>query len=261
MKILIIEDEPLVAKNLVNLVKTIEPEATILEVLDSVKSSVKWFSENPEPDIILSDIQLSDGVSFDIFQEISVNCPIIFTTAFDEYAIRAFKLNSIDYLLKPIDNQELTNAFEKFKRLGDFGYAQSPSNDFSLNNQINQLLDDLKNRDTKKHKTRFTAHHHRNIVAIPEEKVVCFYRDEVIWLQTTDNLRLITDYNSLDEIEELLNPDAYFRANRQWIVRKQAIESYRSHFTGKIELKLINPTKEEIVVSKEKAHQFRGWFE
>lgn len=260
--VLIIEDEPLVAKNLVNLVKIIEPDATILEVLDSVKSSVKWFSENTEPDIILSDIQLSDGVSFDIFQEISVNCPIIFTTAFDEYAIRAFKLNSIDYLLKPIDNQELRKAFEKFKRLSsDFGYAQSAASGFSLNNQISQLLNDLKNRSTKTYKTRFTAHYHRNIVAISEEKVVCFYRDEVIWLQTTDNLRLITDYNSLDEIEELLNPNDYFRANRQWIVRKQAIESYRSHFTGKIELKLINPTKEEIVISKEKAHQFRGWFE
>lgn len=255
MKILIIEDEPLVAKNLVNLVKNIEPNAEILAIIDSVSGAVEWFKANPEPNIILSDIQLSDGVSFDIFQEISVNCPIIFTTAYDEYAIRAFKLNSIDYLLKPIDNQELKAAFEKFKKFG-FDTPQT-----AIHNQLLSLLNDLENRSTKQYKTRFTAHHQRNIVAVSEEKVVCFYRDEVIWLQTTDNLRLITDYNSLDEIEELLNPKNYFRANRQWLVRKEAIDSYRSHFTGKIELKMIVQTKEEIVVSKEKAHQFRGWFE
>lgn len=255
MKILIIEDEPLVAKNLVNLVKNIEPNAEILAIIDSVLGAVEWFKANPEPNIILSDIQLSDGVSFDIFQEISVNCPIIFTTAYDEYAIRAFKLNSIDYLLKPIDNQELKSAFEKFKKMG-FDTPQP-----AIHNQLLSLLNDLENRSTKQYKTRFTAHHQRNIVAVSEEKVVCFYRDEVIWLQTTDNLRLITDYNSLDEIEELLNPKNYFRANRQWLVRKEAIDSYRSHFTGKIELKMIVQTKEEIVVSKEKAHQFRGWFE
>lgn len=255
MKILIIEDEPLVAKNLVNLVKNIEPNAEILAIIDSVSGAVEWFKTNPEPNIILSDIQLSDGVSFDIFQEISVNCPIIFTTAYDEYAIRAFKLNSIDYLLKPIDNQELKAAFEKFKKMG-FDTPQP-----AIHNQLLSLLNDLENRSTKQYKTRFTAHHQRNIVAVSEEKVVCFYRDEVIWLQTTDNLRLITDYNSLDEIEELLNPKNYFRANRQWLVRKEAIDSYRSHFTGKIELKMIVQTKEEIVVSKEKAHQFRGWFE
>ncbi|MCU0326617.1 MAG: LytTR family DNA-binding domain-containing protein [Spirosomaceae bacterium] len=253
MNILLIEDEPLVAKNLEKLVAQIEPTANILAILDSVSASLDWFRGNPEPDLVLSDIQLSDGVSFEIFQEVQPSCPIIFTTAYDEYAIRAFKLNSIDYLLKPIDNQELTAAFEKFKRLA----GQQPKDD--LKGQIQDLLLDLKSRAT--YKKRFTAHHHRSILAVPEERVTCFYRDSVIWMQTIDNQSLITDYNSLDEVEELLDPSKFYRANRQWIVKIDAIESYRTHFTGKIELKLIVPTKEEITISKDKAHDFRVWFE
>jgi DNA-binding LytR/AlgR family response regulator len=259
MKILIVEDEPLVAKNLEKLVQELEPTATILATIGSVKETLTWFKIHPAPDLILSDIQLSDGVSFDIFQEADISCPIIFTTAYDEYAIRAFKLNSIDYLLKPIDKAELKCAFDKFKR-----NSQVARSDI-YQEQLDNLLSDLKNRvATPKYKTRFTAHHHRSIVAIPDSKVACFYRDEVIWIQTFaegETQKLITDYNSLDEVEELLNPEQFFRANRQFIVNKTAIESYRTHFTGKIELKLLVPTKEEIIISKEKAHQFRGWFE
>lgn len=255
MKILIIEDEPLVAKNLENLVKHLVPNATLQNTIGSVKETLNWFKNEPHPDLILSDIQLSDGVSFDIFQEIQPQCPIIFTTAYDEYAIRAFKLNSIDYLLKPIDKDELNWAFEKFRKL-----EKTTNNNFQ--EQFRNLLSDLDNRSTSpKFKTRFTAHHQRNIVAVTIERIACFYRDEVIWIQTSDNQRLITDYNSLDEIEELLNPDNFFRANRQFIVHKNCIESYRTHFTGKIELKLNASTKDDIIVSKEKAHQFRGWFE
>jgi len=256
MKIILIEDEPLVAKNLESLVKKLEPKASLLATMGSVKESLDWFKANAEPDLILSDIQLSDGASFDIFHEIQPKCPIIFTTAYDEYAIRAFKLNSIDYLLKPIDKDELRIAFDKFKKLNHAPYQD----DFK--EKLTHLLSDFDNRSTiLKFKTRFTAQFQRNIVAVTIERIVCFYRDEVIWIQTTDNQRLITDYNSLDEIEELLNPEGFFRANRQFIVNKQAIESYRTHFTGKIELKLVVTTKDDVVVSKEKAHQFRGWFE
>lgn len=255
MKILLIEDEPLVAKNLENLVKKLEPNATLLATIGSVKETLEWFKSNTEPDIVLADIQLSDGVSFDIFQEIQPKCPIIFTTAYDEYAIRAFKLNSIDYLLKPIDKDELKVAFVKFRK-----FNVTNSGDFQ--EQLSSLLNNLENHSKMpKFKTRFTAHYQRNIVAVATERIACFYRDEVIWIQTTDNQRLITDYNSLDEIEELLNPEIFIRANRQFIVNKNSIENYRTHFTGKIELKLTVATKDAIVVSKEKAHQFRSWFE
>lgn len=259
MKILIIEDEPLVAKNLEKLVQELEPSATILAIIGSVKETLTWFKIHQAPDLVLSDIQLSDGVSFDIFQESNVSCPIIFTTAYDEYAIRAFKLNSIDYLLKPVDKTELKSAFEKFRR-----NSQTVKSDV-YQEQLESLLTDLKNRVAiNKYKTRFTAHYQRTIVAVSDNKVACFYRDEVIWLQTFsagDTQRLITDYNSLDEVEELLNPEQFFRANRQFIINKTAIENYRTHFTGKMEVKLLVATKEEIIISKEKAHQFRGWFE
>ncbi len=254
MNILLIEDEPLVAKNLEKLIFQIEPEASILAIIGTVKESVDWLKKYPNPDLILSDIQLADGVSFDIFHEIEPKCPIIFTTAYDEYAIRAFKLNSIDYLLKPIDKEELGRAFEKFKNWS----FRSNTNYLE---QFKTLLHEVENKTERiSYKNRFTAHFQRNIVAVHSEKIVCFFRDEVIWLQTSDNQKMITDYHSLDEIEELLNPAVYFRANRQYIVNKNGIESYRTHFSGKIELKLCVKAKEEVVVSKEKAHQFRHWF-
>jgi two-component system, LytTR family, response regulator len=255
MKILIIEDEPLVAKNLENLVLEIEPNCLIMSKLESVSLSKKWFTENPEPDLILSDIQLSDGVSFNIFQEIQPKCPIIFTTAYDDYAIRAFKHNSIDYLLKPIDKQELILAFEKFKRLAKSEiYAE----------KLKDLLQDLSTKSPKKYKQRFMAHFQRSIVAIPIEKIACFYRDEIIWLQTIsqgETQFLITDYNSLDEVEDLLDPEIFYRANRQFLVNMAAIESYKTHFSSKIELKLSVQTKEEITISKDKAHDFKIWFD
>jgi len=249
MQILILEDEALVAKNLEKLVRQLLPNATLQGPLVSVEASMNWLKQHSEPDLILSDIQLADGVSFDIFQELHLSCPIIFTTAYDEYAIRAFKLNSIDYLLKPIDKQELERAFEKFHRL-----KNTPQ-------QLRDLLTDLGNRSVKKYKHRFTAHYQRSVVAVADTRIAYFVREEVIWLITSDNQRLITDYQSLDEVEELLDPIDFFRANRQYIVRKSVIESYRTHYLGKIELSLTVPAKEEIVISKDKAASFRVWFE
>lgn len=256
MNILIIEDEPLVARNIENLVRQIAPEATLQGPLASVESALNWFQKQPQPDLILADIQLADGVSFDIFQEFQLSCPIIFTTAYDEYAIRAFKLNSIDYLLKPIDKQELQKAFEKFQRW------QHTSQTAIFPQQLRDFLSDLdSNRSVKKYKHRFTAHFQRSVVAVADTNIAYFVRDEVIWLITNDNQRLITDYQSLDEIEELLDPTQFLRANRQYIVRKSAIESYRTHYTGKIELTLSVLAKEEVIISKDKAASFRVWFE
>jgi two-component system LytT family response regulator len=255
MTILILEDEALVAKNLEKLVRQLLPDAIIQGPLASVETSMDWLKHHPEPDLILSDIQLADGVSFDIFQELNLSCPIIFTTAYDEYAIRAFKLNSIDYLLKPIDKQELERAFEKFQR-----WKTTPQQAL-FPQQLRDLLTDLGNRSVKKYKHRFTAHFQRSVVAVADTRIAYFVREEVIWLVTIDNQRLITDYQSLDEVEELLNPTDFVRANRQYIVHKRAIESYRTHYLGKIELSLSVPAKEDIVISKDKAASFRVWFE
>ena len=255
MTILILEDEPLVAKNLEKLVEQLLPHATVQGPLVSIEASLNWFKHHAEPDLILSDIQLADGVSFDIFQELKLSCPIIFTTAYDEYAIRAFKVNSIDYLLKPIDKEELDRAFEKFKR-----WQSTPDKEV-FSHQLRDLLHDLNHKSAKQYKQRFTAHFQRAVVAVTDTRVAYFVREEVIWLVTTDNQRLITDYQSLDEVEDLLDPDQFIRANRQYIVRKEALESYRTHYSGKIELTLTVPVKEEIIISKDKAAQFRTWFE
>ncbi|WP_428655312.1 LytR/AlgR family response regulator transcription factor [Runella sp.] len=256
MTILILEDEPLVAKNLEKLVYQLLPNVTLQGPLASIEATLNWFKQHPEPDLILSDIQLADGVSFDIFQELQLSCPIIFTTAYDEYAIRAFKVNSIDYLLKPIDKDELKRAFEKFRR-----WQSTPDKEEVFSHQLRDLLHDLEHRSAKQYKHRFTAHYQRAVVAVADTRVAYFVREEVIWLITTDNQRLITDYQSLDEIEELLDPMQFIRANRQYIVKKEALESYRTHYSGKIELTLTVPVKDEIIISKDKAAQFRIWFE
>jgi two-component system, LytTR family, response regulator len=255
MQILILEDEPLVARALVNAVQRLEPDARLEDPLDSVEAGLSWFSQNPPPDLILSDIQLSDGVSFELFRQVKTECPIIFTTAYDDYAIRAFQLNSIDYLLKPIHEEDLQRAFAKYHRWSGTGRSEHfPS-------QLSSLLEQLETRPARAWKRRFLAHQQRTVVAVPADRVAFFVRDEVIWLVTSEGQRLITDYASLDELDELLDPADFFRASRQHTVRKEALEGYRTHFTGKLELVMRAAPEEAITVSKEKAPAFRKWFE
>lgn len=259
MTILLIEDEPLVAKTLSRLVRQLKPDAQLEGPLESVQTAKAWFARHriaglPEPDLILSDIQLSDGVSFDIYREANPRCPIIFTTAYDEYAIRAFKLNSIDYLLKPIEPDELKAAFEKYHRWQQGGKTAG------LNDQLRDLLSDLAS-PSKKYKHRFMAHYLRNIVPVNEENVAYFVRDELIYLHTMDGQKLVTDYHSLDELEELTDPMVFIRANRQCLVNQCAIAGYQSHYSGKVMVVLKKPLNVELTISKEKAAQFREWFE
>lgn len=254
MTILLIEDEPLVARTLEKLVRQLEPDAAIAGPLGSVGAIHHYLANHPLPDLIVSDIQLSDGISFDAFRETEVSCPVIFTTAYDEYAIRAFKLNSIDYLLKPIEPDELKAAFGKFHRWQPDGI------DFKL--QFREFLSDLAGSGTaRKYKRRFTAHYLRQVVPVAQEQVCCFCRDEVIYLHTLDGQKLITDYNTLDELEDLTDPSVFFRANRQYLVNLNAIASYQPHYSGKLLLTLRKPTTLEIIISKEKSSAFREWFE
>lgn len=252
MNILVLEDEHLVAESLIKLVKQIEPNAQIQGPVVSVKEA-KAILANTTPDLIISDIQLADGISLDVFSDTRINCPIIFTTAFNEYAIRAFKVNSIDYLLKPIDKAELQTAFDKYHLLqSKFGNEQYLT-------QINDLFKNF--GGSKKYKERFTAHLGRNIVLMHIEDIACFSKEEVIYLQHKEGKKFITDFRSLDEIEELLDPAQFYRANRQYIISMPYIESMRSDETGKIIVKLKLSPSPEVIVSKEKAAQFRKWVE
>ena len=254
MKLVIIEDEPLVAKNLSRLIKQIEPNAEVINSLDSVSSAVKWIKENEQPDLFFMDIQLADGISFDIFEKVKVEKPVIFTTAYNEYAIRAFKVNSVDYLLKPIDKEQLQLAIEKFKKY--FGQSATEVSD-----RLQSFVSSYKKEDLPKHKERFLAHYKAGIVPLPENRVAYFVKESIIYLVTTDNEKLVTDYNTIDEIEELVNPKKFFRANRQTIIHIDQIDTYRKHDTGKVEVHLKCDKNVRADVSREKANEFVTWLD
>lgn len=253
MKILLIEDEMLVAESLIRQVKQVEPGAVIEGPLATVKESLQWLAKNLHPDLILSDIQLADGISFDIFSSAKVDCPVIFTTAYNEYAVRAFKVNSIDYLLKPIDKKELSAAFDKFHLL------QSKFSDNTYLQEMKELFADF--NKSKQYKERFAVHAGRSVTLVPVEQVAMFLKEELIYLVNHDGNRYITDFRSLDEVEELVNPRKFYRVNRQHLVHLPCIESYRSDDTGKIAIKLKSIKTPDLIVSKEKAADFRKWFD
>ncbi|MCU0352169.1 MAG: LytTR family DNA-binding domain-containing protein [Cytophagales bacterium] len=269
LRTVIIEDEPLVANDLKKMLGELLPDAQLQGVLTSVKAAKKWFAENPEPDLAFVDIQLADGVSFEIFTRTdylpggqenpviggnTIQCPVIFTTAYSEYAVRAFKLNSIDYLLKPIDREELKLALDKFQRL-----RQNMSVDWSV--QITRLLRDLQHNepDKNKYKERFMVQSRGRMLPVNSASIACFYRDEIIFLITHDNHRHVSEFNTLEELEKLLNPAAFFRANRQYIVHLNSVDGFRSHATGKLTVYLKPPLELELDISREKAVAFKDW--
>jgi len=253
MKILVIEDELLVAESLMKMVKQLEPSAEVVGPIPTVKASLKWLGENVQPDLILSDIQLADGISLDIFYEQKISCPIIFTTAYNEYAIRAFKVNSIDYLLKPVDKKELQDAFQKFHLL------QSKFTNALYLDEMKELFKDL--NKSKHYKERFAVHIGRAVTLIPADEIALFIKEELIFLINRDGNRFITDFRSLDEVEELINPKIFYRVNRQHLVHLPFIESYRGDDTGKLTVRLRGIKTVDLIVSKEKAAEFKKWFD
>ena len=254
MTILLIEDEPLIARQLLKLVRQLEPEATVDGPLGSVQAVVEYLQAH-RPALIIADIQLSDGVSFEAFRQVNLNVPVIFTTAYDEYAIQAFKLNSIDYLLKPIDPKELSAALAKYHRW--------QPNGIDLADQFRTLLSQLSGQaPTPTYKRRFFAHFGRQIIPVSEGQIAYFHRDELIYLYTTDGRKLITDYRTLDELNELVDPSRFFRANRQFLISANVVVSYLPQFTGKLAVRLQSPFETvEILISREKASGFRQWLE
>ena len=250
MKILIIEDEPLVAKDLQSHLNKLAPDAIQLGPLTSVAAAVKWFNENALPDLILSDIRLSDGSSFEIFEKLNVTCPIIFTTAYDEYAIRAFKLNSIDYLLKPVDVKELDSALKKYRSLS----AQP-----ALADQLKSFLGSL-GKEQKKYKERFLSLQRNTMVPVVADEIAFFQKEELIFIYTKDNEKMISEHQTLDEIEALLDPEKFFRVNRQYIVHIQGVERVKTTHKG-LTVQLKAPFNLELDISREKATAFKGWLD
>ncbi|MEI9958727.1 MAG: LytTR family DNA-binding domain-containing protein [Ferruginibacter sp.] len=250
MTILIIEDEEPAYKRLQKMLKELEPDATLIEQIVSVSSAVKWFKENGEPNLIISDIQLSDGISFEIFKQVDIKCPVIFTTAYDQYAIEAFKVNSIDYLLKPVKKEELETAVAKFKTLTPA--AAPPAID------INKLLQSLQPAGTG-YKKRFVVRYGEHIKTIDVDEVVYFYtEDKATFLCTKDARRFVVDFN-MDSLDSMLDPKVFFRINRQYIISIHSIAEMFAYSKSRVLIKLNPPAKHETIVSTERSADFKLW--
>ena len=252
MKVVIIEDEAPAFRRLQKILEEVEPGVDIIEVLDSVEASTEWLKSNHPPDLIFMDIQLSDGISFEIFETIQITSPVIFTTAFDEYTLRAFKVNSIDYLLKPIKKEELLLSLDKFKQLRSvFGKAvEAPD--------LNALIRKIR-LDDRKYKTRFLVKKGDELHSIEISEIAYFHtRHGVVHWVTNSAKDHLMDF-TLDELMLQLDTEQFYRANRQFIVHFKAIQKVHKFHKGKLLVELILPTDEPITVSAEKASDFKGW--
>ncbi len=249
MKVLIIEDELLAAERLVKMIKEVLPDAEILDMLVSIKSTVEWLNTHAAPDVIMMDIHLADGPSFEIFNKTRVTSPVIFTTAYDQHALEAFKVNSIDYLLKPIKKEELTKAFEKLKMLSEINMKR-----------LESLMSALSGKGgPKEYQKRIVIRYGDTIKMVEVGEVAYFYtEDKINYLCTTGNLRYPIDYN-LDELENLLNPDEFFRINRQFIINIRSIEKMLAWSKSRVKVILKPATTEDTIVSTERSPYFKDW--
>ncbi len=250
LRALIIEDEHAAAERLKKMLLRIGPDIELCGILDSVEGSVNWLTNNPHPDLILLDIELADGKSFEIFRHIKVDSFVIFTTAYDAYAIKAFELNSIDYLLKPIDEKKLKASLEKFRH-----FAGNSKNDV-----LTSLLESL---DLKKQawKKRFLVSAGSAIKSIETRDIAFFYSMEKgSFLCTTENRHYQVEY-SLDKLEQLLDNQHFFRINRQQLVSFESIKKIHVLSKSRIKIDILPEQKDEFIVSSAKAHSFREWLD
>lgn len=252
MNVLIIEDEPQAAQRIETLLKKLMPGVDVLDRLDSVSKSVKWIKAHPSPDLILMDIQLADGISFQIFEQCEVKSPVIFTTAYDEYAMKAFKVNSIDYILKPVDEEELNLALKKYHGLVSGGTPLTITLE-SIGQAIQML--------TKKYKTRFVIKVGEHLKSLEVIDILFFQSiEKATYCQTTDGRRNILDF-TLEELEAVLDPMRFFRINRKYIVSAAAIMDIVSYSNSRLRLSLKNSSDKDIIVARERVQEFREWLD
>jgi DNA-binding LytR/AlgR family response regulator len=248
MKCLIVEDEKVAAERLKKLILDYDPGIVILDVTQSITKSVEWFNTHAEPDLVFMDIQLSDGLSFEIFEQIESKFPVIFTTAYDEYALRAFKHNSIDYLLKPISPEELKTAIDKFRAQKSGTYPQ-------------HVFDSMLQSMTQKYKSKFLIKVGEHLRVIPIVDVQCFYSmEKAVFLQNRQGRDYAVNY-SLDQLEELLDPEKFYRVNRKYIIAFNSIKDIISYSNSRLLLQLENNNSDDLIVSRERVQKFRQWLE
>jgi DNA-binding LytR/AlgR family response regulator len=249
MKALIIEDEILAAKHLLHVLDEVGG-INVIGQADSISEAVHWFNSNPLPDLVFMDIHLADGSAFEIFRHVEIKCPIIFTTAYDEYALKAFKVNSVDYLLKPVDVEAVNGAMKKLK-----GFSTAEGNGSELRNLIDSF------RKTTAYKSHF-------LIPVKGDKLVPLRAEEIAFISIEAGLVKAKTFeeksfrfdNTLDELDDMLNPYDFFRANRQYIISRKAIRDIDIWFNSRLSVNLKVAAPEKILISKARIPEFKNWF-
>jgi DNA-binding LytR/AlgR family response regulator len=248
---LIIEDEPPAAQRLSKLVRELRPEWTILQTLDSVEDAVDFFENSPSPHLVFMDIQLADGLSFEIFKKTKVYCPIIFTTAYHNHTLDAFKVNSVDYLLKPIDKSELASALDKFEE------TRLPNSNAEL---INELVKHIAPKSDKDRK-RFLVKTAGRLTFVPVEEIAYFFSDDGhAFIHTKNGDRFLVDH-TIEDIEHEISPSQFFRINRKMILHIDSIVRIEHHFNNRFLIETFPKFEEEIIVSRLRVQEFKDWLD
>lgn len=250
MNVLLLEDETLAAERLQNLLTTLDDSFVFVGHLKSIEAAVQWLTKNPHPDLILADIRLLDGLCFEVFQQVPVTAPVIFTTAYDQYAMKAFEVNSVDYLLKPVQEDKLRKALSKL----NVKPVSTPVVDYS------EIIRQMQAAQ-KQYKLRFMVRVGQKILAVPVEKIAYFYSENKLSFVVTQDQKRYPIDQPLDELIDLLDPHIFFRANRQFIITFGSIAEIHTYFKGRIKLQLTPATTEEVIISSERSPEFKKWID
>ncbi|MCG8385860.1 MAG: LytTR family DNA-binding domain-containing protein [Cytophagales bacterium] len=254
MKVLIIEDEKPAAKRLEQLISKYDASIEVAGKADSVKQTLQWFESHAQPDLVFMDIQLADGLSFEIFEHVKITAPIIFTTAYDEYALKAFKVNSIDYLLKPIDDEDLAGAFDK---LNGLTRSSSPALPFNSIEQVMNAMQML----TKEYKNRFIVKIGEHIKSIGVEEIYYFFsREKASFCTTKEGKNYLLDY-PMQQLKTMLDPRLFFQVNRQYIISLAAVKDIISYSNSRLKIVLEYALDQEVIVSRERVQEFKQWLD
>lgn len=252
IKTLIIEDEKAAEEQLRRIIEQHFPEIKVMDCIDSIENTIQWFAKNQEPELILMDIQLADGLSFEIFNHVNFSCPVIFTTAYEEYTLKAFKVNSIDYILKPVNKESLEFALEKYKK-----FSPSYNSGTELKNNIEEAIKML----VSGHKKRFVVTAGKQIKSIETKNIICFYSlEKATFLMDTEKRSYDINY-FLGQLEKILNPSKFFRVNRKYMINIDHILDMVYYSKRKIRIRMKGLDEEEIFVSRNRINDFKNWLE